>query len=497
MNNNENKEPEVQEEVAETQEEAVDAQEEIDETREEAALCSVCGENPCEDDEDICGSCLEKMRNTRIPLIGWMAAAASVIFGIIAAATIFFLTAPSVYVLSAESAAKDNRWGDANYYYSQMSETVDEFKSLIDWEQGKEEPVLRRLFTVGTKTKAKMFEAYAKAYNPMEAINKIVIGSHTSYDEVVDQEKALIENETVKPYWDIFSGILYTEELVNYSEEYPEEETYENLIKFYEVVEKQEGADPVYVAFMKFVVASAFDEPVEEQKKWLDACDKLAKESGRDYRWLYYYDYADVIAKTGDTEPAVALLDALIAENRNNFDAYLQKNRMLLSAGMINEAESLINTVKAEFANYGEVYEMEVTLHRYKGDYDKAKEVAATIIAENDSFPEVHRQLALIYLAEGDYKAAFNELDATYTNVYNLYAQFGMEEPSQELIETYYLCARLFESEGSFTEAEANGIGRVYSIFGEDYEPQGDIKAILDGEKTVSQILTEGDCDLV
>lgn len=482
LNNNENIEPEVHETV---------------ETEEEVILCSVCGENACADDGEICDSCLEKMRNTRIPLIGWMAAAASVILGIVAAATIFFLTAPSVYVLSAESAARDNRWGDANFYYSQMSQTVDEFKSLIDWEQGKEEPVLRRLFTVGTKTKAKMFEAYAKAYNPMEAINKVVIGSHSSYDEVIEQEKALIENKTVKPYWDIFSGILYTEELVNYSEEYPEEENYANLIKFYELVEKQEGADPVYVAFMKYIVASAFDEPVEEQKKWLDACDKLAKESGRDYRWLYYYDYADVVAKTGNVVSAVALLDALTVENRNNFDAYIQKNRILLSAGDYAEAEKMINDVKAEFANYGEVYEMEVTLHRYKGDYEKAKEVAATIIAENDSFPEVHRQLALIYLAEGNYKAAFNELDTTYTNVYNMYAQFGTEEPSQELIETYYLCARLFESTGSFTEAEANGIGRAYSIFGEDYEPQGDIKAILDGEKTVRQILTEGDCDLV
>ena len=78
-----------------------------------------------------------------------------------------------------------------------------------------------------------------------------------------------------------------------------------------------------------------------------------------------------------------------------------------------------------------------------------------------------------------------------------MYAQFGMEEPTQELIETYYVCARLYEATGKFTEAEANGIGRAYGIFGEEYEPQGDIKAILDGQKTVKQVLTEGDCDLV
>ena len=140
---------------------------------------------------------------------------------------------------------------------------------------------------------------------------------------------------------------------------------------------------------------------------------------------------------------------------------------------------------------------MEVTMHRYKGDYDKAKTVASTIFAENDSFPEIHRQLALIYLVQGDYAAAFKEMDTTYVSVYNMYVQFGSEEPTEELVLTYYLCARLFEATGNFTEDDANSIGRAYGIFGEDYEPQGDIKAIIDGEKTIQQVLTEGDCDLV
>lgn len=239
------------------------------ETAEEITLCSVCGENPCTDDGEICEKCLAKMRNTKIPLIGWMAAAVSVIVGIVAAVTAVLLTAPSIYVISAENAARDNRWSDANYYYTQMSQTVDEFKSLINWEEGKEEPVLRRLFSVGTKTRAKMFEAYAKAYNPMVAINKIIIGNRSNYDEVLEQEKSLIENERVAPYWDIFTGILYTEELVTYSEEYPEEENYENFIKFYELIEKQEGTDLVYTAYMKYVLASAYDKPVEEQKNGL------------------------------------------------------------------------------------------------------------------------------------------------------------------------------------------------------------------------------------
>ena len=59
------------------------------------------------------------------------------------------------------------------------------------------------------------------------------------------------------------------------------------------------------------------------------------------------------------------------------------------------------------------------------------------------------------------------------------------------------MCAALLEKAGGYTDAEANGIGRAYEIFGEDFKPEGEIKAIINGEKPVKEILTEGDCDFV
>ena len=412
-------------------------------------------------------------------------------------ATVFFLAAPTFLGMSAEVASRDNRWSDAYYYYNQMETTVTDFQSLIDWEAGKSEPVLRRLFSIGTEAKARKIEAYAKAYDPMEAVSKFIIGNYTSYDAVVENEGKLIENERVAPYWELFSSILYTQEIMNYSEEYPEEETYENILAFYNKVGKQKGVDAVYVEYMKFALADIYERPAEEKLTQLQACDKLSKESGRDYKWLYYYDYADLLSKAGKTDDAIALLDMLAAENKNNFDAYIQKNRILLAADRISESEALIAALEEEYGNYSEINEMKVTMLRYKGEYNTAKKFAEAVFAESDILPEIHRQLALIYLAEGDYKNAFVQSDAAYLNAYNYYVQFGYEAPDEALAITYYVCAKLYEATGTYTTEEANSIGMVYEMFGEDFEPQGDVKAIISGEKTVKEILTEGDCDLV
>ena len=78
------------------------------------------------------------------------------------------------------------------------------------------------------------------------------------------------------------------------------------------------------------------------------------------------------------------MLDMLTEINRNDFDTYLLKNRILLEAGRIEEAENFVEEIKTEFYNYGEVYEMEVTLLRYKGDYERAKSVAENVTADND-----------------------------------------------------------------------------------------------------------------
>lgn len=504
LDNNEKLEKEIigtedvptEKEKAEIPAEGVAAEEEAL-PEEQAEPCSRCGEKESLEGSEFCEDCLNGMLNTKIPLIAWMAAAASVIVGIVAAATVFFLAAPTFLGMSAETAARDNRWSDAYYYYNQMDTTVSDFQSLIDWKEGKSEPVLRRLFSMGTEAKARKIEAYAKAYNPMEAISKLVIDGYTSYDAVVENEGKLLENKRVEPYWELFSGILYTEELMNYSEEYPEEENYENLLEFYNLIEKQKGADPVYVAYMKYALADIYDRTDDEKIACLQTCDKLSRESGRDYKWLYYYEYADLLAKTGRTDEAIALLDMLASENKNNFDAYLAKNRILLAAGRTDDAEKLVEELKESYGNYGELYEMEVTLLRYKGDYQRAKELAETAVSENDIFPEVRRQLALIYLAEGNYKNAFAQVETAYANAYNYYAQFGADAPSEELAKTYYVCAKLYEATGAYTQEEANSIGMAYEMFGEDFEPQGDMKAIISGEKTVKEILTEGDCDLV
>ena len=489
-----------QEEVAVKEAEAEETAEEKENKEpeaEEAAqnLCQRCGKAECEEGEDFCEDCLGEMLNTRIPLIGWIAGAASIIVSVVAAAAIFFLAAPAFLGLSGEIAARDNRWSDAYYYYNQMDETVAEFQSLIEWKEGKQEPILRRLFQMGTGAEASKLEAYARAYNPVDAIYNLVASDYSSYEAMASGASNLLSHKKAAPYWDVYNSISYTEAVLYYSEEQPEGEDYEANIKFLDSMKKQADVDKVFIAYRKAVFAKTFDRPVAERLSLLEECDKLAQASGKDYKWLYYYDYADALFESGKKEQAIEKLDQLISENKNNFKAYVQKTDFLIISGNIPQAEKLLQQVKAEQSNYGEVYEMEIKILRCKGEYEKAKALGETVIGENDIFPEIRRQMALIYLIEGDYKNAFSQTDKAYSNAYNMY-MYGGESPSEKLALTYYVCASLYEATGEYTEAEANGIGTAFEIFGEDYKPEGEIMALLKGEKTAKEILTEGDYDL-
>ena len=77
--------------------------------------CTKCGKHNCVDDQDYCESCIEKMLDTRISFIGWLAGAASLVLGVIATALIVMHFPCAVLEIRAEAAVKDGRWMDACY----------------------------------------------------------------------------------------------------------------------------------------------------------------------------------------------------------------------------------------------------------------------------------------------------------------------------------------------------------------------------------------------
>lgn len=458
--------------------------------------CIKCGEHNCIDGEDYCEKCMSQMLNTRISFAGWVAGAASLMLSVVAIALIFMHFPCAVLEVRAESAVKDSRWMDACHYYEEMDNTIAELQATFEWKQGKAEPLMRRFFLMGTNTRAKMFEAYAEMYNPMTAVQELMVKDYSDYDSMVKGEEKLINHPLVKPYWEVYDSISFTEGTIYYSEEQPEESTYEASIAFIEKIEKQDGIDRVYSAYQKYAIAVSYGQPVEVRVKWLSECDKQAKASGRDYRWLYYYDYADVLNEQGRADEALSLIDMLISENKNNFNAYIQKTDILLANGRVADAEKFVTALGEEYGNYTETVEMQLKVSRCKGDYEKAKLIGDVLFSDYSASPETYRQLALIYLAEGDYSAAFEYTDIACTNAYNL-NYYGAGVSEEKLYETLYVASKLLEKSGVLTDEEKVKVSQINEMFGEEYVPGADAKAIINGEKTAKEILMQGDYDLI
>lgn len=458
--------------------------------------CTKCAKHNCMDGEDYCEECLIKMLNTRITFAGWLAGAVSLVLSVVAVVLVIMHVPCVALSIRAESAARDNRWMDACYYYNQMEQTVLDLKATFNWETDKEEPVLRRFFMMGTNTKAKMFESYAKMYGPLVAVENLLTKDYTTYDAMVKGESKLIEHKLVKPYWEMYDSVTYTQSALIYAEEQPEEDTYESSIKFIDSFKNRTDIDSVYLAYQKYVTADYYNQSCEERIKWLNECEKLAEASGKDYKWMYYYDYADVLNEQGKVDEAIAKIDLLISENQNNFNAYTQKCDILLTNGRVAEAEKFVGELNEKHGNYTETKAMQLKIYRYKGEYDKALVLGEDMLKNYEGSPEVYRQISLIYLAQGDYRSAFEHIDIGYTNAYNMnYYNAGISE--EDLVKTLYVCAKLFEANEKLSDSEKATMANINEMFGTEYEPNAEMKAIVSGEKTAKEILTQGDYDLV
>ncbi len=450
--------------------------------------CTRCGEHNCVEGAEFCEDCLVEMINTRVPIMGWIAGAASLVLAVVAIAASVFLVSPTILCVRAEKAVKEKSWNDAVYYYDQMDSTLSDFRNLINWQEGSPEPFLRRFFKLGAGTHAKMFEAYAKMYGPLTAVEKLEVNDNTP----------LTKTETAKPYWEQYKGIVRAFDALYNSNRAPEANTYDASIKFIGEIEQQEGVDKVYTSYQKYLMAAVYyDQSIEESLKWLEICDDYAKKSGMDYKWLYYSDYANILNVTGEHNKALALMDELISDNNNNFNAYTQKTDILIDNGMLEEAEDFVDGLVEDFGNYSETQEMQLRVARCKGEYDKVMVLGDTLMANYAATPETYRQMALMFVAQGDYKNAFTYMDNGFSAAYMLNEEESAGISLEKIKETCYICAKLYEKHGEPTDEEKLKIAEIYYMFPEDYKTTDDGEALINGEKTAREILTQGDYDLV
>lgn len=453
-----------------------ESQEEV----EEPELCVLCGERAVGEDSDYCPECEAEMLSRKIPFLGWIGGLAAVVMSVFALALAVLVAAPSIQVAKGDGFARNNCWYSAYKEYSAVSSVISELNSIM----GAESPFIKS----GTGLTYKLIDTVANSYSPLDAVsvaNSILgqnsIDEHSAlkkYQKVRDDYT--LAYETLKPSIDAMSYGMAGKET-----------TYES----FERARSTEGINGIYIDYFLYNAALFFYDTTDVQLKYLEAVDKAAKESEEDYSWLYYQDYANALYESGDYDGAMEYVNLLTESDKTKFGAFELKLRIAVAKGDMDAATAVVEDFKEYNEGYDTCYVLEATLLRVTGKTEEAKILLNEAIEQYDSVPELHRQLALVYLLEDDYDNAY---EAAYQADYNAYYLSYMGDNSAytpQLTNTLYLCTYLEKEKGSGTTENATWIDSILQDFTEaDLSEQ--VKAVVNGEKTVAEVLTEGAYDL-
>lgn len=444
-------------------------------------LCLVCGDRKRAEGSDYCPECEAIMLSRKIPLLGWISGLACVIASVFALVLAMLVSAPVLQIARGDAYADDKRWYSAYKEYQEVDSVVAEVNSAL----GGESPFVQ----TGSGLDVRIVNTVANCYTPLEAIS--VAESRLGSDKMSKLPSLKKYNEIREEYLSSYEALADAIEAMT-SGEADAQTTY----AAFEAARGKEGVSDVYLNFFLFNAAVYYEEGYEKQIEYLEAAEKSAKASKRDFSWLYYQDFADVLYKAGEPDRAMEYLDVLTEKDKSKFGAYELKMRIALSQGDKDEASKIL----AQFKNYNEgfdtAYVLEVTFLRCTGEFEKAKLLCKEALEDYDSVPELHRQLALLYLIDGDYDNAFEEAFAADNNAYYLYAYMGDSSAyTPQLNSTLYLCTYLCKESGKKDTENAQYIDDILASFSEE-DLTEQVKSIIGGEKTVEEVLTEGGCDL-
>lgn len=447
----------------------------------ESELCTVCGENRKGEDGDYCPECEAMMLSRKTPFLGWLSGLLAIVCSVFALMLVLLVSAPSIQVARAEASAKDNCWYTAYKQYNEAPSIVEEVNGIL----GAETPFVQ----LGSGFNVKIIEAVANSYSPLDALS---VADNLLGDDYVGKFRALKKYETIREdYLATYEALMEPIEAMTYGEA-DAATTY----AAFEAAKSVEGVNPIFVNYFLYNAASYYNESDETKIKYLEAVDAANKESGTDYSWLYYQDYADLLYASGQKDKAAEYLNALTDSDKTKFGAYELKMRIAVNEGDFDKAKSILDEFKEYNEGYDTAYILEASFLRISGETGKAKELITEALEEYDSVPELHRQLALVYLVEGDYDSAYEEAFTADSNAYYLYAYMGDSSAyTPQLNNTLYLCTYLAKTFGTSSSENAVYFEDILDSFSEE-DLSEQVLSVVNEEKTVAEVLTEGVCDL-
>lgn len=463
------------------------SEEEAEETTEEpdvSELCLACGERRRAEGSDYCAECEERMSSTKIPLLGWVAGFAAVIAGIFAMGLAFLISAPALQVYKGDMEAAKGSWYPAYSAYSQIDDLVSSVNEILK----SDSPFVRS----GYGVKLKIFKSIAHSYSPLEAAYSAE-SIFSTYNEHA-QKNAMVKECTkfLTDYQNTYEAVADAVEKMQ-----SDEATVEETLAAFDEAATADGVNAVFLNYLKYNVATYKDMPDADRIKFLEAAEAADSADKSDYSWLYSLDYARLLMNVGQSDKALTYLDKQLKYDKSSFNANSMKMRLYLAEGKTDEAARVMQEYKAACKGTDTAYQLEISYLRSVGELDKARELCTEALKEYGTSPEIYRQSALIYLMNGDYDNAYEDAYEADYAAYQIYQYTGDNSAyTQELSNTIYLCSWLCKEKGKKDTDNAAYIDEILSSFSES-EISDSVLQIIKGDKTLEEVLTKGECDLI
>lgn len=441
------------------------------------SLCTRCEKYHKAAGSDYCEECAEILKKKKIPVPAWLAAIVSMLLAVFSLALVYLNFAPAKRVVEAVQADKNHCLSDAYNAYEDAFSVAQKLNTELGFE----------LVHVGSEIQIREMNVVARQRGPFYAGNII----SSSFDS-----KTIESNPQLRQYVEEYQRYAKAYELVG---EYvgacesgtaSAEETLESL----KALEAGNQDLLLWIIYYESYVDVVYG--TSDNAGQLEYVNRI-KELYPDASWYFNSLYVDIYYGMEDYESCEKYCDASIENNRNSSNAYLTK----LKIAMLRDDEAGAKEILADFKKYNpdnkDAAAMETMLLRRFGRVEEAI-VLCDSASEETGSTELIRQQALNYLVCGDYDAAYDSIYNAYTTAYNYYSYGYTEVMTSELIETTYLCATMCKLYGNGTAESYADLDSLLSNY-EGYEAESGKKtqAILAGEMTAEEALTEGSGDII
>lgn len=468
----------------------------LDCEEDDVRVCPHCGNTTVAAGHEYCYMCETALLKTKIPFVAWIAGIAALGLSFFAFIMICLLSAPALQVIKGDIKAADNNWFSAYEEYSNVSEVITELTDIVG-----DSSFFTPLLKSGCGLENKMFKAVVNVYDPLQAYN-YASNVFTTNSKYMTHAKSYKE---CKVYYDEYEAAYnaISDAMSGIAElESPTVKDGENAIAEMEKARGTDGLRDVWLDYFIYSVAGYCTFDSDTKDGYLEDLHESAQKESKDYAFLYYNDYINMLIRTDRDDEALPLVMELREKDISDWDAANQLFKIYVKAGDMDSAEDLVydykeNNETTDGADSDSSYSLLIALNRVEGNYDEVKSLAEEANSLYSLIPEFDRQLALVYLLEGDYDNAYESAVSAENKAYTRYSYYGDSSAyTDDLLATVYVSAVFCQKYGKCNTENAANIQDIIDSY-EDTETSERTADIVDEKVSLESVLTEGVCDLI